>query len=277
MYKEQTISTGNVDLYVRQYGEEGQTPLLLIHGACTDCDFYADAAEKLSHLLAGKYTIYAYDRRGCARSSDPKDGEYDLAAQAKDALAILKEIGHIGEATVLGHSAGASVTMQLLKDAPEAVKKAYLFEPVLFQYLPEDDTTKEQFYDIRKLAFSKSGRPTYLRALSKFVPLIGGPDPRGRQSTEEELQNLPRDSEAYFVHEFDRIMEAKPDFDALRAAKDHITLLVGEKSVGTWRGTVVENFSKDLDLPVYYFPGAHNAIFDLPDEASWILTGLLTR
>jgi pimeloyl-ACP methyl ester carboxylesterase len=84
----------------------------------------------LADLLAPRWTVLTYVRRGFVRS--PVDGEVgpDKLGDDVDDLAALIE-HHGGAAVVLGSSSGAIVVLELLVRRPDLVRAAVAPEPPL--------------------------------------------------------------------------------------------------------------------------------------------------
>ena len=74
------ITTGGTTIYCRRRGSGD--PLLMIHGACTDSDFFSETAA----LLSSHYTVVTYDRRGYGRSSEVSTQDHSIAVQAADII-----------------------------------------------------------------------------------------------------------------------------------------------------------------------------------------------
>ena len=77
-------------------------PVLLVHGACVDGSFWDGAAT----VLAERFRVAGYDRRGYGRSPLPADTEPDCSveAQAGDAAAVIRTLG--APAHVVAHYGG---------------------------------------------------------------------------------------------------------------------------------------------------------------------------
>ena len=78
------VTVPGARLYTERAGDG--PPLLLISGGGGDAGMY----EEVVPLLAHRYTVLTYDRRGNSRSrfTDP-DAAIGVAAQAGDAIAVL--------------------------------------------------------------------------------------------------------------------------------------------------------------------------------------------
>jgi pimeloyl-ACP methyl ester carboxylesterase len=101
-------------------GERG--PLLCLHGITSN----ARAWDGLASELAPEYRVLAPDLRGRGDSDKPQ-GPYGLDVHAADAVALLDGLG-IGRASVIGHSLGALIGMQLAASYPERVAKLVLVD-----------------------------------------------------------------------------------------------------------------------------------------------------
>ncbi len=106
-------------------------PLLLIHGAVCDSDFFEDAAS----VLASEFCVATYDRRGYSRSSGQLDESF-LSASAKDAERICRQLFPAVSVAVVGCSAGGLIAMEFARRCPELVEQLVLHEPPLPAFLP---------------------------------------------------------------------------------------------------------------------------------------------
>jgi pimeloyl-ACP methyl ester carboxylesterase len=104
-------------------------PLVLVHGSWTDSDSWAQA---LVPLLAERYRVIRYDRRGHSRSERPigawtrRDNEDDLAG-----LIEALELGPVG---VVGNSYGSLISLGLAARRPELFSAIAVHEPAAFDY-----------------------------------------------------------------------------------------------------------------------------------------------
>jgi pimeloyl-ACP methyl ester carboxylesterase len=95
--------------------------ILLIHGMVSDSTTWSRAAEQLAQR---GHRVLAPDLLGHGQSDKPEVG-YELADFAGSLAALLTELG-AQQATVVGHSFGGAVAMQLAHDHPELVKRLVL-------------------------------------------------------------------------------------------------------------------------------------------------------
>jgi pimeloyl-ACP methyl ester carboxylesterase len=103
------------------YRRAGWGPVIvLIHGITGSSETWADVMEP----LAEKYTVVAPDLLGHGASAKPR-GDYSLGAYASGIRDLLGALGH-DRATVVGHSLGGGVAMQMAYQFPERCERLVL-------------------------------------------------------------------------------------------------------------------------------------------------------
>lgn len=100
-------------------GGEGET-LLLVHGIAGSCNTFEPVVEALSQ----RYQVIAPDLLGHGQSGKPR-GDYSLGAHASG-LRDLMEVLQIPSATIIGHSLGGGVAMQMAYQFPERCERLVL-------------------------------------------------------------------------------------------------------------------------------------------------------
>ena len=86
------------------YDTIGHGPaVILVAGALCSRSFWS--GPELAKLLAPRFTVYNYDRRGRGESGDTRP--YAVAREIEDSEALIDEAG--GSADVYGHSSGAAL------------------------------------------------------------------------------------------------------------------------------------------------------------------------
>src|SRR5262249_20643326 len=100
---------------------EGSGPaIVLVAGALTT----GAAFGPLAQLLAPRFTVYAYDRRGRGESADTQP--YPVQRELEDLAAVITEAS--GEAFVFGHSSGAILALEAAASGP-GIAGLVLYEP----------------------------------------------------------------------------------------------------------------------------------------------------
>jgi len=103
------------------YIELGEGPvLLLIHGMAGTCENWREVIEPLAH----RHTVIAPDLPGHGASA-PGGGDYSIAALAAGLRDLMLALGH-DRATLVGHSLGGGVVMQLAYQFPEMAERLVL-------------------------------------------------------------------------------------------------------------------------------------------------------
>jgi len=95
-------------------------PLVLVHGITSSSRTWRLVAP----LLAEHHTVIAPDLMGHGASAKPR-GDYSLGAFASGVRDLLMALGH-PRATVVGHSLGGGIAMQLAYQFPERVDRLVL-------------------------------------------------------------------------------------------------------------------------------------------------------
>jgi pimeloyl-ACP methyl ester carboxylesterase len=103
------------------YRRDGWGPVvLLIHGITGSSKTWEDVIP----LLSERHTVLAPDLLGHGDSAKPR-GDYSLGAYASGIRDLMQAVGH-ERATVVGHSLGGGVAMQMAYQFPEIVERLVL-------------------------------------------------------------------------------------------------------------------------------------------------------
>jgi pimeloyl-ACP methyl ester carboxylesterase len=114
----QTIELHGQPVTYLQSGEG--PPLVLIHGITSR----ASSWEQVIPGLAERHTVIAPDLMGHGGSAKPR-GDYSLGSHASGVRDLLIALGH-SRVTVVGHSLGGGIAMQLAYQFPERVERLVL-------------------------------------------------------------------------------------------------------------------------------------------------------
>lgn len=265
--KERFIKTDDgVKLFCRIAGKGH--PLLLIHGAMVDADFFDEVQE----FLSKEYRVITYDRRGYSRSTPGDD--YRIERQAQDAAAILKKLTN-KKAIVVGCSAGAMIALKLQELYPELVSRLFLHEPPIITL---DGVYNETIETWLNGIYDKLSRGKIRQAVVDFVLLnTGDANVNSKPLTPVQVQQQLDNGKIFIEKEFPEVFDRdKQPFDyAALKNKNRITVLVGDSSGDTYAANAGNALAELLGTPICYVPGAHNGARDLPLEFSSTLIGLL--
>jgi pimeloyl-ACP methyl ester carboxylesterase len=149
------------------YDERGTGPaVILVDGALCFRSF--GPMPRLSELLAPRFTVYNYDRRGRGDSGDTQ--HYAVTHEIEDIEALIDEAG--GSAFVFGTSSGGALALEAALKLGDKIKKLAMYEPPY----NSDKSLKQSWKEYRKeLAdFVAAGRRGDAAAL--FMRSVGTPD-----------------------------------------------------------------------------------------------------
>ena len=105
------------------YRQSGEGPVLLfVHGITSDSSTWS----RVLPSLAREFTVVAPDLMGHGSSAKPR-GDYSLGAQASVLRDLLAALGH-ERATLVGHSLGGGIAMQLSYQFPELCERLVLVD-----------------------------------------------------------------------------------------------------------------------------------------------------
>jgi pimeloyl-ACP methyl ester carboxylesterase len=221
--------------YRRAFVHVGSGPaLLLIHGIGDSSDTWRE----LIPVLARDYTVIAPDLLGHGRSDKPR-ADYSVAAYANAMRDLLAVLG-VERATVIGHSLGGGVAMQLAYQFPERCERLVLIStggvarkvhPILRM---ASSPLSELLLPLLRVRLVRVAGRKLMRAFS----LLG--------------TDLGRDGE-----DFQRVFDALPDATSQRAFVRTL------RAVVDWRGQVVTMLDRCYlarELPTLLVWGTRDAV-----------------
>lgn len=106
------------------YERTGDGPVLILAGGALNNRHSADA---LVPLLAGKFSVITFDRRGRGDSTDTPP--YSPAREVEDLKALIDAVG--GSAMIFGHSSGAVLSLEAAADGAAITRLAVNEPPYL--------------------------------------------------------------------------------------------------------------------------------------------------
>lgn len=141
------------------------TPIVLIGGAFNDRTTVADLAE----LLAARFTVLTYDRRGRGASGDESQG-YAIEDEVGDLSTVLAYAG--GQAGVFGHSSGAILALEGARHALP-IDRLAVYEPP-YSAMPDQPLLQPEILDRLKALVGAGDRDA---AAELFLgELVGVPE-----------------------------------------------------------------------------------------------------
>ncbi len=193
------------------YDTIGHGPaVILVAGALCSRSFWS--GPELAKLLAPRFTVYNYDRRGRGDSGDTKP--YAVEREVEDIKALIDEAG--GAAYLYGHSSGAALALEAALRLGNKVRKLAMYEAPYNEDAEAQQAWKQYIKQLTKLlAADRRGD-----AVALFMKYVGTPD--------EQIEGM-------------RHAPNWPMFEALAPtlAYDHTAILGGDASVPTERAASV--------------------------------------
>jgi pimeloyl-ACP methyl ester carboxylesterase len=287
------VTVSGARLYTERVGDG--PPLLLISGGGGDAGMY----EGVVPILAQRFTVLTYDRRGNSRSrfTDP-DAAIGVAAQAGDAIAILDHYG-VSKAYVFGGSGGAIIALDVLAHHADRLLGAVVHEPPLVSILPNGSPERQALAEIGRIAREKSplrayaafgamtmDHPPWLFRSAIGQALVAGASrialPVGaavRRVTGGQPSSMTRqlgNADLLLRRELPVIgLEYQPDVAALRDVAVPWRLATGRDSVGKPYHRPAHVLAEQLGVPCEEFPGGHTVYIERPQQFTETLETIL--
>ncbi len=247
-------------------------PLLLIHGAAVDSEFFYE----LGPCLAQHFLVITYDRNGfgrSVRSDDPTEmscKEYFIG-QGDDAAFVLQSLAPGEKALVVGCSCGGAIAGFLAGYHPELVERVLIHEPPIYALMNDDLRGWEHIRAIHE-ALDKG---KYNRALNRFLLFLAdcssGSD---KPMTEAEMDNFQTNGMNFMRYEFRHGFDRDLMVPSL-PAEVHPVILRGLDSAGMPLSECALRVSNLLGCPLHDVRGGHNAAREIPEEFAQDVLSLL--
>jgi pimeloyl-ACP methyl ester carboxylesterase len=151
-------------------------PVILVDGAL--CHRGMGPSTPLAELLARRFTVISYDRRGRGESGDT--APYAVAREVEDIETLVKQAG--GAACLYGVSSGAALALEAASRLP-GIRKLVMYEPPFIVDGTRDPISKEYWARIGEsvaagrrgeaagLFLKAVGVPAVFLAMMRFTPV----------------------------------------------------------------------------------------------------------
>jgi len=120
----------SMELFYRKFGNEGDQPLIILHGLFGLSDNWVTFARRIA--MEG-FEVYVPDQRNHGQS--PHSGNFNYLALTDDLFEFIDE-HEIEYPMLLGHSMGGKVAMRFTLENPDLVKKLVVVDISLKAYPP---------------------------------------------------------------------------------------------------------------------------------------------
>lgn len=248
------------------YKVRGDGPLLLVlQGGAGD----ADGSDALAALLADRYQVVSYDRRGLSRSRlDDPHQTVSIETHAEDAHLLLAELAD-EPAYVLGSSLGALIGLVLVASHPDQVRLLVAHEAAVAQLLPEPDRSRldEAQRDVDD-TFRRDGPASAIPKMLAISGVATGDDPEpGTDMPQPSPESMARHrtnfvfflaNDAPAAHGF------QLDLDALVAVSAKIVPAAGAGSGGSFPHRSAAALADRLGKKLVEMPGGHSGYVRRP-------------
>ena len=149
-------------------------PVVFVHGGQLGADMWE---YQMTPLASQGLRCVAYDRRGCARSSQPDHG-YDFDTLADDLAALIEQLD-LRQVTLVGHSMGCGdIARYLSRHGAGRVARAVLVAPTtpfLLKTADNPDGVDKAVFDAMVAELSED-RPRYLADAAPALFGVGLPN-----------------------------------------------------------------------------------------------------
>jgi len=225
-----TTTVVSKDGTVLAYDKIGKGPTIItVNGALAQRKLYPE--KNPAPLLADKFTVVNYDRRGRGESGDTKP--YAVEREIEDIVALIEETG--GSAYLFGGSSGAALALLAAeKLGPEKVTKLALYEP------PYGSDTRQEYAKEKQTVndLVSDGKPG--DAVAYFMGRRGMP-PEKIEAFKKSPQWGTMESMGHtLVYDFEVLGDGTVPVDVLRNITMPTLVMVGEKSFDFMRATADE-------------------------------------
>ncbi|MGA6161187.1 alpha/beta fold hydrolase [Amycolatopsis magusensis] len=246
------------------YDVRGSGPTLLcIPGGPADAGSFTTFAPE----LAADHTVITYDPRGLSRSAiDVAPGEDLVGQHADDAHRLLAEVS-AEPGFVFASSGGSMTAMELLRRHPGQVRAAILHEPPATSLLPDQEDEARRTAAIDEAY--RTGGP--FAAIAVFLGSTGLGDGDGHgdgaeptPEMREQMAAMRPNLDFFFAHLMHAVGDYRPDYPALRALGNRITVAIGEDSRGQLACEAAVALAGELGLEPALFPGDHGGFSEHP-------------
>src|SRR5688500_1399436 len=125
------VEVNGVKLHYLDYGTDGRTPMLCLHGGAVTAHWFDFVAAGFT----ADYHVRALDQRGHGDSQHADPPDYRYQTSASDLAAVVEKLD-LRDFVLVGHSMGGLVSLVYAATYPGRVKKLVLIDSTL-QATPE--------------------------------------------------------------------------------------------------------------------------------------------
>jgi acetyltransferase/esterase len=282
-----TVTSGvaavaGADLYYERRG--AGPPLLMITGGGGDSGYYAAAAS----LLAGRYTVITYDRRGNSRSTlHGAPTAITMPGQSADAIAVLAANG-FGSAAIFGNSGGATIALDLAANHPQVTDVVVAHEPPVPSVLADAREYLAQYEEIDRILAAEGWQAAFTQfqiriglippARPEVVAVLLDPASCLPPGPHRDMMTRISGNWAYMMrYEVRPFIDFRPELDKIVSNRVKIVLACGTATRDQWAVEMSDRAAELLGTECVRFTGGHVAPSEIPRTFAAELTALLAR
>ena len=255
------VDVDGAEIYYERRGS-GPT-LLLIVGLTGDAGWFEPFAE----LLAERFTVITYDRRGNSRSPRPITWtSTSIAEQADDAAGLLSKLG-LAPAVVFGTSFGAVILLELIVRHSRAIRGAIAHEPAVYSLFPRAQDLPAFWQSRLARGGSRHAMEVWLEM--KEDDVIEGLDPKL-------AQRILGNAEVCLTMELPLLFSDVPNARAVKECRVPVLVAAGEETEMFYFGTS-RWLAGQLGTEFHALPGGHGGYHERPKEFATALLPLLDK
>ncbi len=129
------VKTRSVNGYPIAYVDRGTGPTVaLVHGGLNDYRYWTPQMESLS----SRFRTVAISLRHYYPEPWQGDGQFSIKQHSEDLAAFIESLG-VGPVSVVAHSRGGSVAVDLAHSRPDLVRKLVLMDAALYPLIPPSE------------------------------------------------------------------------------------------------------------------------------------------
>lgn len=121
------VDVGGGHVHVEIDGAETDPPVVLLHGFAASTFTWRELAPS----LAATHRVVSIDRLGFGRSDRVVGGGYSFDDSVRHTIAVLDAVDVAGDATFIGHSAGAGIAAGVALASPDRAGRLVLIAPAI--------------------------------------------------------------------------------------------------------------------------------------------------
>lgn len=125
-----------MELFYRRYGNEGEQPIIILHGLFGISDNWVSYARRIA--MEG-FDVFVVDQRNHGQS--PQSTNFNYLALTDDLFDFIDE-HEIEDPILIGHSMGGKVAMRFTLENPHLIKKLVVVDITLKSYGPREHHRK---------------------------------------------------------------------------------------------------------------------------------------